>query len=132
VLRNSTTSAAARMAGISKHRRSDFKKVPDFGGLSYPKTNFLKISLPFAKRNGSQTRAAHGRLTQLRRPLNVESCARGIMIKWLDRNGMGDTKAMFPTARIALAFVAVIGLGVSSRSAHGQQSVDQCIDNCYG
>jgi hypothetical protein len=49
------------------------------------------------------------------------------MIKWLDRDRAADKKAIFPTARIALAFVAVIGLGVSSRTVHGQQSVNNAL-----
>jgi hypothetical protein len=54
------------------------------------------------------------------------------MIKWLRRDGTFDKKTVLRTVRLALACVAAIGLGVIPRSVHGQQSVNQCIDNCYG
>ena len=54
------------------------------------------------------------------------------MIKWLPGDGTLDKKTVLRTVRLALASVAAIGLGVTPRSVHGQQSVNQCIDSCYG
>jgi hypothetical protein len=54
------------------------------------------------------------------------------MMKWLGRDGTSYKKAIFRTARIALAFLVAFGLGVTSHPVHGQQSVNQCIDNCFG
>ncbi len=43
-----------------------------------------------------------------------------------------DKKTVFRTVRLALASFTVIGLCLIPPSIHGQQSVNQCIDNCYG